>query len=200
MKKRAGTSTGMSLSGEQLIGDFLAAMTNRAAAETAHVIAEQSEKDTLQTLAGTGAAPSGYLSPGNIPEPVQQNLVRSSLDAHIKKVQAEQVRALALNQLVQMQAENEAAYLNRKVEIKIIDPSVQPVESYWFHEQTGQESIGVIKKAVVKGFIRTIELDKNLLILEPTLSARLINPARKYFLVYVINPQTLTPTVNIKLV
>ncbi len=199
MRKRAVKSSGLPLNGEQLVSDFLAAMTNRAAAETAQVIAEQTEKDTLQTLAVTGTAPGGYLSPGSIPQPFQQDLVRSSLDAHVKKVQAEQVRALAANQLTQMQIQNEAVYLNRRAQITVLDASTQPIESYWLNEQTGQESIGVIKKPTIKGFVRTISLERNLLILEPTLSARLLNPARKYFLVYVINPQTLTPAVKINL-
>lgn len=189
----------MPLNGDRLVADFLAALTNRIAAETAHVVAEQSEQDTLQTLASTGTAPGGYLAPGNIPVNVQETLVRSSLDAHVKKVQAEQVKALAATQLTQMQYQNEAAYLNRRVHIRVIDSSSQPIESYWLSAQTGQESIGTVKGNTVKGVIRTIALDKNVLIIEPTLTSRLFNPARKYFLVYVINPQTLAPAVKITL-
>lgn len=183
-----------------LVNDFLSALTNNITAETAQYAAEQSEQDTLQTIIASGSARiGGYVTPQDIPVDTQQLLVKSSLDAHVKKVQADQVKQLAAGQLKQMQSDNESVYVGKKVRIIIVDQSCDPVESFWFNDKTGQQNVGSVKRGVITGRIRKIELVKNLLIIEPTLVARLLNPARKYYLVYPINPQTLTPAVQIKL-
>ncbi|MES2971777.1 MAG: hypothetical protein V4702_05645 [Patescibacteria group bacterium] len=200
MRKSTSSLSNVHLSGDLLVGDFLAALTNRMTAETAKIVAEQTEADTLRTVQQATLNPgAAYLNPNEILSTSQDMLVRSSLDAHVKKVQAEQVSAMAADQLSQMQSENQIAYVGKKVQINVLDHSSNPVESYWVNSKTGQETTGIVKKSSINGVIDTVALDKNLLLIKPTLGSRLINPARKYFLVYVINPQTLTPAVKISL-
>ncbi len=53
---------------------------------------------------------------------------------------------------------------------------------------------------MIKGQIEDIAFAKNLLVVKPLLASRLFLPARKEYFVYVINPETLAPTVQISFI
>lgn len=200
MRNKPSKMSNVRLNGANLVSDFQSALTNKLTEQMASIAARQSEQDTLQNIMSSGVARD--LSTPLTPEMsvgTQDLLVRSSLDAHVKKVQATQVRSMVASQMIKMQSESESTFVNKKVAIKVLDQVFEPVESYWFNSKTGHEHIGLVKRALIKGTITKINLDQNLLIIEPTLSSRLINPSRKYYLVYVINTETLTPAVTIDL-
>lgn len=196
MDKRQPKTTPM-LSGEQLISEFMGAMTNLTTAVTAVHTAGQSEANTIQTI--KAAASGVYADPDNFPLTSQEALVRSSLNAHIQKVQAEQLSSMARNQITQVEAELNQSYRGKKAVVTVLDQTNQPVESYWLDSHTGKENIHQVNASKIKGIIQEISLFKNALVLKPTASSRMILPARKFFFVYIVNPKTLTPMVTISL-
>jgi hypothetical protein len=182
------------LSGQGLVADFLGAMTNLTTAQTAAFVAKQSETQTLATIE---AANPQYVTPRDLTPEAQDRLVRSSLNAHLQKVQAEQLDAMTEQQLQAAEAAAREQYLGKKLTITVLDPEFEPIESYWFDSKTGEERRGILKTKTIKGSIHDLSLRKNVLMIKPTLVARTILPERKFLFVYVINPNTLQPAVSV---
>lgn len=195
----AGKSDKVILNGQLLVADFQSAFANLVTMETAKYAAEQSEQATMQTLQTAGANNGIYVTPHDIPANAQEVLVRSSLDAHIKKVQAQQIASYTAAQISQLEIDDIAKYQGKKVQITVRDLEIGAVESYWYDQKTGQESRGVIKAKTIKGTIEELSFKKNLLVIKPLLASRILLSARKYFLVSVINPETLAPLISIDL-
>ncbi len=195
-----GKSNSTTLSGKLLLSDFQSAIANLVTMETAKYAAEQSEQATMQTLEFVSAQNNSlYLTPRDIPRLSQEALVKSSLDAHIKKIQAQQITTYTLAQITQMETDDKQKYIGKKLRINILDQEIGAVQSYWYDDRTGQSSQGEVKASVIKGTLQDMSFNKNLLIIKPLLSSRLLLSARKYFLVSVINPQTLAPIIDINL-
>lgn len=192
------TSQSPGLSGAKLVADFQTALSNLATAQTASYVAEQTEQATMQTL--TSIAPRDnavYVTPQDFEPQLQQDLVRASLDAHLQKAQAAQLSDFAERQLSQTEQLDRQQYLGQRLQVKIIDAAFRPIESYWWDKQSSRYRQGFVKSGSIKGSIEDLDFHKNLLVLKPNLQSRLILPSRKFFLVYVINPSTLQPAVEL---
>jgi ABC-type transporter MlaC component len=186
------------VSGRSLVDDFLAAMTNLSTAKTARYVAEQTEQDALQTINYVGAGQaSGAVTPAGITPELQQAMVRSSLDAHVQKAQAQQITAYTSQQLAETEQTARQKYVGKTVKVGIIDATFQPVETYWWNSNTGQFDQGTIKFKSIKGVIDEVQLEQNRLILKPTFGSRLMLPQRKFVVVYIINPKNLQPAVSL---
>lgn len=196
---RSSNKLSLSVSGPLLLADFKFAMNNLSTAATAKYVAERSEQDTLQTINAAAARNNVYVTPNDLSPEQQSELVRSSLNAHLQKAQSEQIVAFTDQQVAQMEAEDRSNYKGRKVRIRVTDPKFEPIESFWQDKHTGQVRQGRLKTKSIKGIIDDLSFTKNLLVLRPTLKSRLILPDRKYLVVYVINPETLVPAVEIEL-
>ena len=182
--------------GTALVADFVTAITNLSTTATAQFMAEQSERATIQTIESMGVG--GYVQANDMPTVSQQEMVKSSLDAHVKKAQADQIATFTAIQLQQMENQDKR-YRGKKITVNIIDPDFSPVESYWLDVNTGEYSTGILKSRQVKGVIEDIVLSKNIIILKPTMLSKLLFPSRKYFAVYVINPETLQPAISLEI-
>lgn len=181
--------------GKALIDDYVSAMTNRTTAATASMAASQTEAATLRTLR---AANPGYVTPGDLSPALRDMLVRTSLDAHLQKVQAEQINALTETQISQTEAADRQRYIGRKTEVTVLDKSFEPLESYWYSRKTGQANQGTIRSKSVTGIIHDLSFEANVLMLRPTWKSRLILPDRRYIFVYIVNPSSLQPAVSLK--
>ena len=188
------------LTGGALVADFTAAMTNLATAETAKYAATKSEEDTIATINAAAPTNAVYVTPEDMSPAMQAAVARSSVDAHLKKVQAEQINSFTAQQVAQTEQDDKQNYIGRKVRVTVIDPEFKPLESYWFNNKTGQEGRGNLKFKTAKGRIEDLSLQNNVLVLKPTWGARLVIPERKFLLVYVVNPKSLQPAVRIDLV
>ncbi len=183
------------VSGSLLVADFQAAFISAATAEAAKHEAEHSENSITNYLE---SASSGHLlNPAVLANDAQTHVTRASLDAHIKKVQAQQMQAISSAQLEQLIARDQVTYHGRKVRVRITSHK-DPVESLWLDKQSGYRK-GTVKKSSVTGFIEKILLDTNALILKPTYASRLLTPALKNYIVYVTDPETLLPMVQLTL-
>lgn len=185
------------LTGQQLVADYQSTLLSMATAQAAEFEAKRSEDDLINNLVATSAG--NYLNPEGMNEDLGNNAARASLDAHIKKIQAEQIKSMSSVQLQDMIDKDQQDYKGKKVSISVIDKEFQPIEAMWFDQRKGYtNSIYKVKK--IEGFIEEILLDKNALIIKPKLLRRLIVNDLKYFAIFVINPTSLEPAVEIKII
>jgi hypothetical protein len=84
------------------------------------------------------------------------------------------------------------------VRISSSQTGFDPFDGVWFDQKYGYRS-NTYKKRVIEGHIEEIAFEKNLLIIKPKRLMRLINTSLQYYVVYVIDPQTLKPAVEISL-
>jgi hypothetical protein len=181
--------------GAQLVSYFQSVFLNLANMEVSRQEAHASEQRAVSELQYFGGA--NILNPRNIPVASSAEIAKSSVDAHIKKVQAEQIEHLSKVQLEAANTEASTQYVGRKVAIRIHDKEFGMVESVWFNPNKGY-STSQVKTNSIKGRIKEVLLEKNALIVEPTLSARIIDPGRKFFIVYIIDPNTFEPLLDME--
>lgn len=185
-------------SGGQLVAAYQSALTNRSTAYTAQQEAKLSEQRAINYISETPANNNPvFVTPTDIPQNMQDTLAKASLDAHMKKVQADQIAHTTNSELYNLEQQSKRKYISRRVQITILEPNQHPAESYWQNSKTGKVTTGQINSKKIKGTIEDIVLSKNLLILAPTKIARIFNPERKLIAIYVINPETFAPMVSI---
>jgi len=185
-----------SLNRISLIDEFHSAITNIATMNTAKAIAEYSEQDTLQVLQQMNTSNGVYLTPNDIPDEVKDQLTKTSLDAHLKRVQSEQITRTAIEQVINREEHVKKQYLGKRLTLHAVDTSFEPFESAWVNTTSGNLSISSIKNRIVKGTVEDISFEKNLIILKPSYFSNLLTPRRKYYLIHVINTKTLAPAVS----
>lgn len=195
MKHRS-DDNGQPLTGQLLLADFQTAFVSTATVETAKYEAERSEGNLMDYLADVSSG--GLLNPTTISDSSQTIITRASLDAHIKKVQAQQMEALGNTELQRLMEADQSLYRGHKIRVTALPRSPNAFASMWFDNQTGFRR-GELKKGQVTGVIDNVLLDKNTLLLRPTRIMRLINPSLHYYVISVINPETLLPMVEFAL-
>ncbi len=188
------SSTSIEISDQSLVADFQSAYIALATSSAANQEAARSEQQLVEQLSyWTGG---NYLQPGAIDKSVQDTISRASLDAHVKKVQAQQFENANNIQLADLIHQDQVAYVGKKVVISSL-PNVNPFDAVWFNEQTGYRS-NTIKKRQIKGTIQEVILERNILVIKPTLLSRIIPSELSAYFVYVINPETALPMVDLK--
>jgi hypothetical protein len=183
-------------SGQQLLADYQTVFVSAATIEAAKYEANQSENDLIDHLAAVSGG--SYLQPGNLTTDVQADLTRTSLDTHIKKVQAKQLDSMNSHQLQELSTQDRALYIGRKIAVTNLRPKGDAIESVWFDQRAGFRS-HVTRKRRVVGTIQDVLLDRNVLIVKPSFSTRLFNTALESYMVYVIDPTSLMPMVEFTL-
>jgi hypothetical protein len=183
-------------SGQQLLADYQTVFVSTATIEAAKYEAAQSENELINHLADVSGGT--YLQPGALSSDVQADLTRTSLDTHIKKVQARQLDSMNAQQLQQLLEQDRAIYLGRKIAVSSLRPKSDAIESVWFDQRAGFRS-HVTRKRRVVGTIQDVLLDRNVLILKPSFGARLLNNTLENYMVYVIDPDSLMPMVEFTL-
>jgi len=182
--------------GAQLVADYQSVFISMATAQWARHQAKDSENEFLGRL--TEMSSGGYLQPSNIGDSEQDSLKRASLDAHIKKIQSQQFEELRQGQIKSLSEENNNIYSGKKVEVIPMNAPQTPFDGVWFNSHKGYRSNPINNKKI-KGTIKEVNLEKNILIVAPSIGPRLINSELHSYVVYVINPETAEPMVDIKL-
>lgn len=188
------------ISGDLLISEFQSAMVNLSTAYMAEAEAQHTEEDIENTLKYAPPSNGVFLRPDDISTAAADRLVKTSVDAHVKKVQAEQIKAYTASQVSQQQMEAEQKYKGRKVQITAVGDSKDVFIPLWLDKNTGGLREGTFKGKAIAGTIEDLALEKNLLVIKPNLMWRTIQPDRKFFLVVVINVHTLNPNIKIGIV
>ncbi len=184
------------VSGQQLVADFQSVLLSRATAEAALFEAERSETQLMQQL--SEASRGSLLNPSNLQAMGSEYVVKASLDAHIKKVQAEQLQSMTDAQVSQLILEDQLAYRGKRVRITALETSFQPFDAIWFDQRSGYRT-STFKKRAIEGKIDEIGFEKNLIIIKPKRLMQLINSNLQFYVAYIINPDTLKPTVEISI-
>lgn len=192
MKHTADTS----ISGQQLVADFQSVLLSRATADAALMEAERSETELMQQL--NAASRGTLLNPSNLQDVGSDYVVRASLDAHIKKVQAEQLQTMTNAQISQLIMEDQLAYRGKRVRITVLDAGFEPFDAVWFDQRAGYRT-STFRKRAIEGRIEELGFEKNLLIIKPKRLMQLINNNLQCYVAYIINPDTLRPAVEINL-
>lgn len=185
------------LSGTQLLADFQSAFISLSTIAAAQYQAQASEETIAQELAS--ATGGGYLNPGALNPAAQESLSHASLNAHVMKVQAQQMRQLGEEQINSLQIELAALYGSRKITVSALPGSDRtPFDAVWFDNYDGFRS-NEYKTHSLSGRITEINLRKNYIALKPKMVARLFNQQLTSYIVYVINPDTMEPAVSISI-
>lgn len=184
-------------SAQPLIADYQTVFVSTATTEAALYEANRSENALISQLESISSGT--YLNPAAIPGTYQDDVTRASLDAHIKKVQADQLHSMNQSQIAALVEQARSTYRNRKIQVTITAPQKEPVEMVWFDEQHGYRS-SIYKKQRLSGIIEDVLLDRNILLLKPTLSMRLINSRLQNYICYVIDPETLSPMIDVTII
>lgn len=184
------------VSGQLLVADYQTAFLALVTAMAAKSEAERSEHDLVSQLRYMSGG--GYLSPGQLNQDFQADVTRESLDAHIKKVQAEQLDIASSQQVEALSEQDKHDYSKRRVRVTVLDPKTTPIDSVWFNPHTGYRHSST-KRTTATGSIVEVRLDENVLLLQPPLTTRLLYRELKYYAVYIINPETLEPMVSVSI-
>ena len=180
--------------GALLLADFQTAFASATAADAAKHEAERSESELMGQLASVSG--NRLLNPANIPLNGQYDIERVSLDAHIKKIQAQQIESMSGEQLASLMERANHTYRRKKVVARVLTPGTQPIESVWLNPQVGYQNHPTTKRSAA-GTIEQVLLDQNALVIRPTWQQRVINSRLKHYVIYIINPETLQPMVEL---
>jgi hypothetical protein len=191
MGRKKNSDGDVARSGDLLVEQFRSALLTRSAVLQAQSMAEQTEAAALQSIAAIPNGSHAYVLPADIPPEQASNLSRTSLDAHLQKVQSVQISQHGEAFLAQLQHDVTEQYKGRKVQVRVLDAAETPVEQYWRSPQTGAYVLGTAHPRSITGVIEEIRLAENALILKPRLSRQLINNRLAYYVVYIINPTNL---------
>lgn len=186
-------------SGDLLVSEFQSALINLTTMDVATAEAEHSETNIENALKYNATHNGIYLKPEDISPDTADILVKNSIDAHLKKIQAEQIKSFTTNQLSHQQLDSEQKYKGRKVRITVLTDRKDVFIPLWANKQTGQLREGTYKGQKITGKIDDLVLENNILVIKPGLFWRTIQPDRRFFLVVVIDLMTMTPNVRVEL-
>ena len=193
------SSPAIKISGDLLVSSFQTAINNLSTAETAKYVAQQTESRTMQAILSSGASNAIYTTPNDLDEKAKEELLHESLNAHLQKAQSEQISAYANSQVIQLEAEAKKNYIGKKVRIVVKDQKFKPLEAMWQDLRTGEVRNGEVNYKAIKGHIEDLSFERNVLVIQPDWISKLLYKDRKYFLAYVINPDTLKPAIGVEL-
>jgi hypothetical protein len=140
------------------------------------------------------------LQPQNITPAMAESIAKNSVDAHIKKAQATQIQQFTTAQVAQLQQDDIAKYKGRKVRVTRLVDNPNVFAPLWADKYTGELRESQFKGRIITGTIDDLTFGQNVLVLKPMLVSRTMLPGRKYFVVRVIDVQSLAPAVKIDLV
>jgi len=181
------------VSGQALINDFRTVLLTAATSQAAKHEATRSENALLQHLQDVS---QGFLQPGSLSGDDPERLSRASLDAHIKKIQAQQFERLNAAQREALQTQAAASYQGRRVQVSVTMPNRKPIEAVWADHQTGFRTAATRRRTLV-GVIEEVRLDQNVILIRPARIAAFFNSQLRGFLIYIIDPETLDPMVEL---
>lgn len=178
-----------------LLADYQIALVALMSSEAAMHEAERTESELLAQLQQVGGGT--YLQPGLMDENVKNDISLASVDAHIKKVQASQLKALSQEELKMLGDKAQKMYSKKKVKVVVVNKKINPIESVWQNKHTGAYRYGSMNKAAISGTIEEVILQNNILVVKPTWKASLLMPELKYYFVHVLDMGTMEPNIEL---
>jgi hypothetical protein len=183
----------------ELVQNFLSAIGNLVSVERAKIIASQTEQQVIEGLDAIQTSNGLYLTPQDIPQSVAGRVVHDSVNAHLTKVQSEQLAQVALSEVSRLELETKQKFLHKKVIITVNKDCKDAVDAVLDDKNTGEIRVTPYNGKKIKGTIEDLSFENNVIIIKPTLTAKFITPNRHFFHVYVINTQTMTANIHLQL-
>jgi hypothetical protein len=172
-------------------------MSSLTLVQNAESVANSQEKSIIEQLNSAGTKNGVFVTKNDIPESSEDQLIQASMNAHMSKVQSTQLSEKTIAKVTELEAWARSVFIGTKVTIKKLNSKSDCIDAVIFNKQTGEYRTSVYNKSTVKGYINDIQLNKNLLVISPTMTAKFINPNRHLFYVYVVNTQNLTSEITI---
>ncbi len=183
-----------------LIADFQTALMTLSTIEGAKAQATQAELTTLQQFAVFRQTNQPYVLPQDVPLAEHEKLTRASLDAHLQKVQSEQIEQYGADRIASIRAMANATYQGKKVRVRVLYNEIQPLHNCWRDKLTGQLYFAKNQSMSITGTLQEINLLENYIRLAPTLGRKFVNQTLEYYLVEILEPASLHPMVAITLI
>jgi hypothetical protein len=183
--------------GKELVDQFKDALIMRSSALYASEEAVRSENETVSGL--DAISRGNYLNPSSVPEDLQNQIARASVDAHIKKVQAKQLNENSKYQLEEMKLSLNEKFNGKKIKVTVLNKKQKPIESIWYDPKFNDYYNGILDTNGISGKIQEILLDKNAILVKPNFLSRISASNRKLFMVFIINPDDLLPLVSLEI-
>jgi hypothetical protein len=176
---------------------YLDAVTNYIMMLRATNLANQTEQQAVDNLRNLNVSNGAYITANDIPREVGNKFAVDSANAQLSKIQAEQITESTKQVIGQQEEEAKKNFIGRKVIVKKIDPKADVFDAVLLDKKSGQYRVSKYNTKSTKGKIVDINLAKNLLVIKPTYTARLINPNRVFINTYVIDTNNMKMAVEI---
>lgn len=158
-----------------------------------------SSDEHMQQLVSHLPARNGlYVTPQDMDEQLRADFMAKSADVQLKKIQSAQISQATTSQIHQLEQALLKDLKGKKMTFTLRDKSFQPFDALWYKPQSGGLESVSLTTHQISGKIHDISLEQNLVVLTPGTLQRRINPNRKFFIVYIINPMTLEPAVSVR--
>jgi hypothetical protein len=180
----------------ELVQCYINALINLVAMERAKFAANQSEETVMSNLNSLGASNGIYITPADIPQNIADRVVGASVNAHLTKLQSEQIAKATKSEVAYSETETKNKYINKKVTITRLIKNNDSIEAVLV-DKLGNYRVSNYTGNKITGTITDISFEKNVIVIKPTKLSRLITPNRIQFHAYVINLDTMQPNINI---
>jgi hypothetical protein len=178
---------------------FLDSVTSIVMMQRAKLVAENSEAESINNLANLSAGNGAYITTNDMPKEVGEKFVKDSANAHLSKIQSEQISGATNSMIEQNELEAKKKYIGKKIYVSRIDAGTDVFDAVLVDKNTGQYRVSKYNGQNVRGKIKDISLANNLIVIKPTLSARILTPNRLAINAYVVDPVELKLSVDIDL-
>lgn len=182
---------------EELIQAFVGGLSNLIAVERAKYVARKTEEGVVQGLNSIYAHNGIFVTPEDITEELGEQMVKDSVNAHLTKVQSEQISQVTKQEISNLESQVKQKYIGTKIKITVNNPKSDVVDAVLIDSRTSEYRVTRYNAKNIKGTIEDISFENNLLVIKPTLTARLIVPNRIQIHVYVIDLETMVPNIKI---
>jgi hypothetical protein len=183
------------LSKNGLIDSYIDAIRNILTMQNATYIAENYEKNVVNDLNNLGARNGVYITKEDIPNDRGEQFVKDSVNAHLSKIQSEQIKNATNIEIDRIKSLALQNYKGKKITINKIDPKLDVFDAVYIDSQTGNYRVSKFTSKSVKGTVEDINYNNNLLVIKPSYLYRKLVPNRILIHVYVLDIDTLQPNV-----
>jgi hypothetical protein len=190
----------VAISGLLLVNDFQNTQILIGTIEGADYRARMSEEEILSRFSSYKQAEAVLVNPNDLPLKDDAELVRESLNAHIQKVQSEQIKNYGVHTIQDLEHKVDELYLNKKIKILVLDKKLGPIHNSWVDNRTGEPHLGDTRAVTVSGRIAAINLADNYIVIKPTMLRKFLNNSLIEYLVEIINLDSLQPMVSIAII
>jgi hypothetical protein len=162
--------------------------------------AKQTENNILSQFSSYKQAEVGIVRSTDLPLSDDSRLVHDSINAHLQKVQSEQIKQQGISRIRDLGHNANVNYLSKKIKVNVLGKVNRPFHSIWTNKLSGAQSFSKNVAPALSGVISEIDLVNNYLVIKPTAFRRLVNSQTTGYYVEIISLDSLQPMVDIQFI